>query len=58
MFSKLPYGLAVILSFIGVKMLISPWYHISSPVSLGIVGGILILSVVISIMFPDKEEAK
>ncbi len=58
MFSKLPYGLAVILSFIGVKMLISPWYHISSPVSLGIVGGILILSVVISIMFPDKEEDK
>lgn len=56
MFSKLPYGLAVILSFIGVKMLISPWYHISSPVSLGIVGGILILSVVISVMFPDKEE--
>jgi len=58
MFSKLPYGLAVILSFIGVKMLISPWYHISSPVSLGIVGGILILSVVISIMFPDKEIAE
>jgi len=37
-------------------MLISPWYHISSPVSLGIVGGILILSVVVSVMFPDKEE--
>ena len=58
MFSKLPYGLAIILSFIGVKMLISPWYHISSPVSLGIVAGVLVLSVVISIMFPDKEEAK
>ncbi|WP_312765649.1 TerC/Alx family metal homeostasis membrane protein [Epilithonimonas sp.] len=58
MFSKLPYGLAIILSFIGVKMLISPWYHISSPVSLGIVGGILILSVVISIMFPDKDVDK
>ncbi|WP_379965702.1 TerC/Alx family metal homeostasis membrane protein [Epilithonimonas sp. UC225_85] len=56
MFSKLPYGLAIILSFIGVKMIISPWYHISSPISLGIVGGILILSVLISIMFPDKEE--
>jgi len=56
MFSKLPYGLAVILSFIGVKMLISPWYHISSHVSLGVVGGILILSVVVSVMFPDKEE--
>ena len=58
MFSKLPYGLAIILSFIGVKMIISPWYHISSPISLGIVGSILILSVLISIMFPDKEEAQ
>lgn len=57
MFSKLPYGLAIILSFIGVKMLISPWYHIPSPISLGIVGGILILSVVVSILFPDKEDS-
>ncbi|WP_313377271.1 TerC/Alx family metal homeostasis membrane protein [Chishuiella sp.] len=56
MFSKLPYGLAIILSFIGVKMLISPWYHISSPISLGIVASILILSVIISIIFPDKKE--
>jgi tellurite resistance protein TerC len=40
MFSKLPYGLAVILSFIGIKMLIAPWNHIPSPVSLGIVGGV------------------
>ena len=55
MFSKLPYGLSVILTFIGVKMIISPWYHIPSPISLGIVGGILILSVVVSILFPDKE---
>jgi tellurite resistance protein TerC len=58
MFSKLPYGLAVILSFIGIKMLISPWYHISSPVSLGIVGGILVLSVLISVLFPEKEGVK
>ena len=56
MFSKLPYGLAFILAFIGVKMLIAPWYHISSPVSLGIVGGVLLLSVLISIMFPDKKD--
>ncbi|WP_300671072.1 TerC/Alx family metal homeostasis membrane protein [Soonwooa sp.] len=58
MFSKLPYGLAIILSFIGVKMLISPWFHIPSPVSLGIVGGILVLSVIASIMFPDKDDDK
>jgi tellurite resistance protein TerC len=55
MFSKLPYGLSIILSFIGVKMIISPWFHISSPISLGIVGGVLVLSVIISIMFPEKE---
>jgi tellurite resistance protein TerC len=56
MFSKLPYGLAIILSFIGVKMLIAPWIHISSPVSLGIVGGVLIISVLLSVIFPDKKE--
>lgn len=56
MFSKLPYGLAIILTFIGIKMIISPWYHIPSPVSLGIVGGVLMLSVILSLMFPDKKE--
>lgn len=59
MFSKLPYGLAFILSFIGVKMIISPWYEIPSPISLGIVGGVLIISVIVSLMFPEnKEEAE
>jgi len=58
MFSKLPYGLAIILAFIGVKMLIAPWYHITSPVSLGIVGGVLVISVLLSIIFPDKKEEK
>ena len=56
MFSKLPYGLAVILTFIGVKMLIAPWIHIPSPVSLGIVGGVLVISVILSLIFPDKKE--
>ncbi len=56
MFSKLPYGLAVVLSFIGVKMLISPWVHIPSPISLGIVGSILVISVLISVMFPEKKD--
>lgn len=58
MFDKLPYGLAIILSFIGVKMLISPWFHIPSPISLAIVAGILIISVVLSIMLAKKEEAE
>jgi tellurite resistance protein TerC len=55
MFSRLKYGLAIILSFIGFKMVIAPFYHISSPLSLAVVGGVLILSVVASILFPIKE---
>lgn len=56
LFSKLPYGLAIVLAFIGVKMLISPWYHVPSVISLSIIGSILVLSVLVSIMFPDKKE--
>lgn len=56
LFSKLKYGLALILGFIGVKMVISPLYHIESLHSLIVVAGVLILSVVASVMFPEKEE--
>jgi len=55
MFSRLHYGLAVILAFIGVKMLIGPFVHISSPMSLAIVGGILMVSVIASFLFPVKK---
>lgn len=56
LFNKLPYGLAVILSFIGVKMIIAPFYHIESVVSLMVIGGVLLVSVILSVMFPDKKE--
>lgn len=58
LFNKLPYGLAVILSFIGLKMIISPFYHIESLHSLLVIGIVLIVSVFLSIMFPEtpKEE--
>ncbi|MDV6167815.1 TerC family protein [Flavobacterium sp. DG1-102-2] len=55
MFSRLHYGLAVILAFIGIKMLVSPLWHISSPVSLMVVAGILIVSVAASRMFPAEK---
>jgi tellurite resistance protein TerC len=55
MFSKLKYGLAIILSFIGVKMIIAPFFHIETTVSLLVVGGVLILSVIASLLFPDKD---
>ncbi len=56
LFSKLTYGLAFILSFIGIKMIISPFYHIESVYSLMVIGGILVISVLASIMFPNKED--
>ncbi len=56
MFSRLKYGLAIILAFIGLKMVIAPFFHISSPLSLAVVGGVLVLSVVASIVFPVKDD--
>ncbi|RZL36088.1 MAG: hypothetical protein EOO96_07735 [Pedobacter sp.] len=58
LFSKLKYGLAIILSFIGIKMIIAPFFHIDSVYSLIVIGGVLILSVILSIMFPEKEDEK
>ena len=57
MFSRLNYGLAIILSFIGVKMLINPFFHISSPASLAIVASVLILSVIASLIWPIEEDS-
>ncbi|HLO53508.1 MAG TPA: TerC/Alx family metal homeostasis membrane protein [Saprospiraceae bacterium] len=58
LFSKLSYGLAFILSFIGIKMIISPFYHIDSVYSLMVIGGVLVLSVIASIYWPSAQEDK
>jgi tellurite resistance protein TerC len=54
MFSKLKYGLALILTFIGLKMVLSPLIHIDSLISLLIVFSVLLLSVVWSIISVKK----
>lgn len=54
MFSKLHYGLAVILVFIGTKMLIMPFYHFESTVSLSVIGGLLLISIVWSLLTRKK----
>ena len=56
MFTKLKYGLAIILTFIGVKMVIAPFYHIDTLVSLMIVLGILIASVIASLATKKTSE--
>lgn len=55
MFSMLKYGLAIILTFIGLKMIVAPFYHVESVFSLIIIGGILIGSVVLSALFAEKS---
>jgi len=54
-FSKLHYGLAVILAFIGVKMIIMPFYHFPSTVSLTIIGSVLILTIIWSLISNKKK---
>nr|WP_275692576.1 TerC family protein [Stenotrophomonas sp. Y6] len=53
-FHLLPYGLAVILGFIGAKMLLIDLYKIPVPVSLGVVAAILLVTMVLSLKLPPK----
>lgn len=55
LFRYLKYGLSIILIFIGIKMLISPWLHVPSLVSLLTLGVVLITSVVLSLLIPAKQ---
>ncbi|MEY3049470.1 MAG: hypothetical protein RL365_1508 [Bacteroidota bacterium] len=48
-FEKLKYGISLILAFIGFKMLFAPIYHIESIVSLGVILGTLLISIIISV---------
>jgi len=48
-FSYLQQGLAVILGFVGVKMIISRWYHIPTPASLIVIVIVLVAAVSFSL---------
>jgi tellurite resistance protein TerC len=54
-FHYLNYGLAAILVFIGFKMLLSNFYKIPIAAALGVVAGLLALSIIASVLFPPKE---
>jgi tellurite resistance protein TerC len=56
LFSMLKYGLAVILAFIGLKMIVAPFYHIESVFSLIIIAGVLLGSVLLSVILARKEQ--
>ena len=53
-FHLLKYGLAMVLTFIGAKMLITPWYHVPVAASLAIVAVLIGSSVVASLIATRK----
>jgi tellurite resistance protein TerC len=51
-------GLALVLIFVGVKMVVDPWWHISVERSLAVVGLILLLTTVLSLLRGPRNLAK
>jgi len=56
-FAYLQQGLAIILAFVGVKMIVSHWIEISGAVSLLVIALVLVVSVVASLKFGDHSHA-
>jgi len=54
-FHLLKYGLAIVLVFIGGKMLAMPWFHMPIQWSLAIVGSIILVSVAASLMLSKNK---
>ncbi|HZE26903.1 MAG TPA: TerC family protein [Terriglobales bacterium] len=57
LFEYLHYGLSLVLIFIGGKMLASHYYTVPTHVALAVVLGLLVISVVASVAFPNKQKA-
>lgn len=55
-FHLLKYGLAIVLVFIGGKMLAMPWFHMPIQWSLAVVGTIIAGSVVLSLTLSQKQQ--
>lgn len=54
-FHLLKYGLALVLVFIGGKMLAAPWFHMPVQWSLAIVGSVILVSVLLSLKFSARK---
>jgi tellurite resistance protein TerC len=53
LFRYLKHGVSAILAFVGVKMILSEFYRIPIGIALGIIGGILLLSILASAFLPN-----
>jgi len=50
----LTVGLSGVLVFIGAKMIAEPWMHVPVHISLGVVAGILLVALIVSLMSPGR----
>jgi tellurite resistance protein TerC len=57
LFHYLHYGLSAILIFVGAKMLLADVYKLPVAVALGVIAGILLISVIASLMRPHQRDA-
>jgi tellurite resistance protein TerC len=48
-------GLGIILGYVGVKMIISEWYHLPTLLSLGVIAVVLTITVVVSLRADARE---
>ncbi|MGV8057822.1 MAG: TerC family protein [Smithellaceae bacterium] len=55
LFHYLHYGLAAILSFVGIKMLIADFYKIDIGASLAVIASVLALSIIASLIWPSND---
>jgi tellurite resistance protein TerC len=56
LFHYLHYGLSAILIFVGAKMLLADVYKLPIGVALGVIAGILLISVIASVMRPRQKD--
>jgi tellurite resistance protein TerC len=56
-FRYLNAGLGIILGFVGIKMLIVEWYHFPTAISLGVIAGVLAVTIWLSLRADKREPA-
>jgi len=54
LFRFLHYGLAIVLILVGLKMITSRYYPVSTLITLGVVASVILISVVASMAFPGR----
>jgi tellurite resistance protein TerC len=55
LFHYLKYALSMVLIFVGMKMMISEFYHVPIPLSLSIILGLIVTSIIASLMWPKQK---